>query len=70
MNIEIESLSIAQKLELVDRIWSSLDGDRDSIPSPEWHKEVLEERKRRLDSGEATLSPVSEVKKRLENLGD
>ena len=70
MNIKIESLSVAEKLELVDRIWSSLQSDPDSIPSPEWHREVLLDRKRRLENGEATLSPLSEVKQRLDRLGD
>lgn len=70
MNIEIESLSVQEKLALVDRIWSSLHTDPDVVPSPEWHAEVLEERLKRLESGEATVSPLSEVKERLEKLGD
>jgi len=70
MNINIESLSVAERLELVERIWSSLQSDPDCVPSPEWHGELLKERKRRLESGEATLSPLSDVKQRLEKLGD
>ena len=65
MNIEIETLSIAEKLALVDRIWSSLQSDPENVPSPAWHKELLEERVRRLESGEATVSPLSDVRKRL-----
>lgn len=70
MNIEIESLSVTEKLALVDRVWSSLTGSPDSVPSPDWHEEVLEERLQRLESGETTVSPLSEVKERLEKLGD
>ncbi|MEL7498288.1 MAG: addiction module protein [Planctomycetota bacterium] len=70
MPIEIESLSISEKLALVDRIWSSLHADPDSVPSPSWHEPLLKERLRRLESGEATTSPLSEVKERMENLGD
>jgi len=35
MNIEIDSLSITEKLTLVERIWSSLQSDPDSVPSPD-----------------------------------
>ena len=70
MNIKIESLSVPERLALVDRIWSSLQSDPDSVPSPEWHKNLLEERVRRLESGEATVSPLEDVKKRLDALGD
>lgn len=70
MNIEIESLSVPERLALVDRIWSSLHSNPSNVPSPDWHKELLEERVRRLESGEATVSPLADVKKRLDNLGD
>jgi putative addiction module component (TIGR02574 family) len=70
MNIEIESLSVPEKLALVDQIWASIRRDSESVPSPEWHKEVLEERLRRLESGEATTSSLADVKKRLGNRRD
>lgn len=70
MNIEIESLSVPERLALVDRIWSSLHSNPGDVPSPDWHKELLEERARRLDSGEATVSSLADVKKRLGKLGD
>ena len=70
MNIEFESLSVTERLALVDRIWSSLHTNPSEVPSPEWHKEVLEERARRLDSGEVSASSLADVKKRMESLGD
>jgi putative addiction module component (TIGR02574 family) len=70
MNIEIDTLTVPEKLELLDRIWSSLQSSPDTVPSPEWHKDVLAERLRRLESGEATASPLSEVRERMEKLGD
>ena len=67
MNVDIESLSVPQKLELVDRIWSSLCATPDSVPSPDWHEELIAERLTRLENGEATISSLEDVKKRLEN---
>ena len=70
MNIEIESLSINERLALVDRIWSSLHTNPDSIPSPEWHEKLLEERIQRLESGEASVSSLADVKKRMDDIRD
>ena len=70
MNIEIDSLSVPEKLALVDQIWSSLQRDAADIPSPDWHKELLEERLRKLESGEANVSSLADVKKRLEKRRD
>jgi len=70
MNIEIDSLSIPEKLALVDQIWSSIGRDAENVPSPDWHKELLEERLRRLDSGEASVSSLADLKKRLEKRRD
>jgi hypothetical protein len=39
------------------------------VRSPEWHREVLDARKRRLDEGQATVSRWSEAKARLLQVG-
>ena len=70
MNIEIDSLSVPEKLALVDQIWSSIRRDAESVPSPDWHDEILKERLRRLESGEVSVSSLADVKKRLEKRRD
>jgi putative addiction module component (TIGR02574 family) len=42
---ELASLSVSDRLDLMDEIWASLDPGADSIPLPEWH---FVEIKRRL----------------------
>ena len=71
MSIELplNSMSVAEKLELMETIWSSLCQKPGDIQSPEWHKEVLAERTRRLESGEATVSTWNDTKARLLKLG-
>jgi putative addiction module component (TIGR02574 family) len=41
---EILRLPIDQRLELVERVWDSIAATPESIPVPEWHKEVLDHR--------------------------
>jgi hypothetical protein len=40
------------------------------VQSPEWHREVLEERRRRLEDGRATISSWTDAKARLMQLGE
>lgn len=71
MSIELplNSMSVAEKLQLMETIWSSLCQNPGDVRSPEWHKEILAERTRRLENGEATVSSWDEAKTRLLKLG-
>jgi len=65
----VQDMSVAEKLIAMEKLWDSLRDVPGNVPSPAWHQEVLEERERRLASGEATVSSLKEVRKRLETLG-
>lgn len=67
-HLPLDKMSVAEKLEAMETIWASLCSNPAEIPSPEWHEKVLAERKRRLESGAATVSDWSEAKKRLQDL--
>ncbi|WP_430453422.1 addiction module protein [Rhodopirellula europaea] len=62
IKIPLDSMSVADKMET---IWSSLCQNSGDVQSPEWHKDVLAERARRLASGEATVSTWSDARARL-----
>ncbi len=40
--LEIQSMSVAEKLSAINQLWESL--EKVEIPSPNWHQEVLENR--------------------------
>ncbi len=67
--IPVENMSVAEKPDAMEQLWGALREFPDQIPAPDWHREILEERKRRLESGQATVSSLEDVRKRLENLG-
>lgn len=48
---EIRKLPLAEKLELLEAIWSELSSDPDTIDIPQWHKDILDERQRSLEQG-------------------
>ena len=41
-----QSLSPAERLQLVEAIWDSLLNTPEAIPVPDWHREVLDERRK------------------------
>ena len=64
--LDIEKLSVNEKLELIGILWDSITDTSEALPIPEWHRQELE---RRLDAADATpeLSiPWEQVKTRLQ----
>ena len=64
----IHELGVEQKLGLMETIWADLTWREDIYPSPAWHKDVLDERQRRLDRGESVPmnleDTITEVRRR------
>ena len=68
-DLPLDSMSTIEKLKVIETVWASLRQAPD-LPTPEWHRKLLAERKRRLVSGEATISSWEDAKKRLNELGN
>jgi putative addiction module component (TIGR02574 family) len=62
---DIAKLPVAEKLLLMERLWDALRAHADSGVVPAWHKDVLAERLRRLDTGSEPTSPWAEAKERI-----
>jgi len=63
---EIEKMTHSERLQAMEALWGSLCHDKSEPESPEWHGEILEERRHKLDSGEARFISLEEAKKRIE----
>ena len=44
-------MTIAEKLEVMESLWANLSRHPAELPSPDWHRVVLAERKRLADEG-------------------
>jgi outer membrane protein TolC len=62
VNLPLDEMSVEEKLQLLEAIWADLSRVPDQLESPAWHKDVLEETERRVESGEATFSDWQEAK--------
>jgi putative addiction module component (TIGR02574 family) len=64
---EIERMSIAERLQTMEQIWDSLYRNAENVSSPDWHGEVLADRKARAESGEARFLTLDQLRSRFRN---
>jgi len=69
IDLQLDGLTVAQKVVLLERIWDDLCHTSGDVRSPDWHAAVLNERKRQIQDGTMPISPWSEAKERLMKLG-
>jgi putative addiction module component (TIGR02574 family) len=60
----IDRLSVAERLELIGRIWDSLP-EAEALPPPEWHLRELERRRAAAEADPAGGVPWEVVQARL-----
>ena len=63
--ISIESLSIAEKIILMERLWADLSRSPHDIQSPDWHGDVLTARLQAIQEGKTQFVEWNDAKKRL-----
>ena len=61
----IESLTIAEKLLLMERLWEDLSSRPSDVPIPEWHGDVLSKRQAAVQEGRTSFVDWESAKKRL-----
>ena len=63
MNIqEIKKMSRIERLQAMEALWDSLIDEESEIESPEWHQDILEERKRKIENGKAEFITLEELR--------
>jgi len=59
---EISKMSVIERLQTMEALWDSLTHESTEVESPEWHAEVLSERKQKIESGDANFISLEELK--------
>jgi len=62
--VEIKKMTVHERLTAMEQIWDSLCHEETEPDSPAWHRDVLEERKKRMDSSDARYLTVEELRNR------
>ena len=62
---EIDEMDVAQKVQVMDYLWSSLESAAGAYAPPEWHGHELARRERLYADGKIPVYDWSDVKARL-----
>jgi putative addiction module component (TIGR02574 family) len=63
--VEIEQMSLAERLQAMELLWHSMAVEPDRLTSPGWHKKILTKRLAKVKAGKGEFLTVSELKRRL-----
>jgi hypothetical protein len=60
--LPLSEMSVEEKLQAMEALWEDLSRNADLLESPAWHEEVLRERDRQLETGEASFMDWEQAK--------
>jgi putative addiction module component (TIGR02574 family) len=60
--LDIKKMSTIERLQIMEALWDSLLYEDTEIESPEWHRDILDERKGKIESGNAKFISLEELK--------
>jgi hypothetical protein len=60
--LELSQFTLREKFQIMHSIWEDLRSHVDDLEVPHSHQELLDERRRRVDSGESSLLDWDQVK--------
>ncbi len=49
--LSLEQMTIAEKLQVMEELWVDLTRTAETVPSPLWHREVLQARQQQVRAG-------------------
>ena len=74
IDLPLEKMTLAEKLEMMELLWADISKRPADLPSPDWHKDVLEERRRLVAAGKLKFldwdTAISELRKELRGDSD
>jgi hypothetical protein len=69
INLSLSDMTLQEKLAAMELLWEDLVRSPESIDSPAWHKDTLDERRERVAEGKAQFmnweTAKTEIRKKL-----
>jgi putative addiction module component (TIGR02574 family) len=63
--LPLDEMTVAEKLQAIEVLWDDLCRTPESLPTPDWHGEVLAAREQLLRDGKTKFLDFEEVRERL-----
>ena len=65
ISLPLDKMTSSDKIAVMEKLWEDLCRDPESIPSPTWHKDVLEAREKEVNEGKAKFTSFDRGKGRI-----
>lgn len=65
IELQISQLTLKEKLEIMEALWEDLRSHADLMLVPQWQRDVLDNRERMIETGEASFKDWDSAKKRI-----
>lgn len=63
--LPLEKMTVEEKLQVMEELWSDLCCNQNHIPVPQWHKDILDKREKLVKEGKATFVDWETAKIRI-----
>ncbi|MBM4053527.1 MAG: addiction module protein [Planctomycetes bacterium] len=60
-SIEIKKMPTIERLRAMEELWDALCHEDKEIDSPEWHGTILENRRKKIETGKAEFISIEEL---------
>lgn len=65
ISLPLDKMTVVEKLRTMESIWDDLCREDANVTSPDWHKQVLQERADTVSSGEESFVDWDTAKRKL-----
>ncbi len=62
---EIRQLPLHEKLQIMEALWDDLRSNADAVLTPDWHKQLLDARRKAVSEGRERVLEWDEIKDSL-----
>ena len=67
ISLPLDKMTSLDKIAVMEKLWDDLCRDPEAIPSPNWHKEVLEAREKEVNEGKAKFISFDQAKAKIKD---
>jgi len=64
--LQIDQMTLEDKLRAMEALWDELCRHDEALMVPQWHKDLLDERERLIEQGQAQFSDWETARKRID----
>jgi len=66
--LPLDQMTVTEKLRALEELWEDLRRSPADVPSPDWHRDVLQAREERIEEGQSRFTAWPEAKKEIRKL--